>query len=44
MDNFLKFDYIGAPWDLTNNERVANYVKKGYLKNAVGNGGFSLRY
>jgi hypothetical protein len=31
-DNFLKFDYIGALWP--------NYS---YIKNRVGNGGFSLR-
>ena len=43
MNSFLKFDYIGAPWHLINNERVVKYVEKGYLKNAVGNGGFSLR-
>ena len=43
MDSFLKFDYIGAPWHLIYNERVVKYVEKGYLKNAVGNGGFSLR-
>lgn len=43
MNAFLKFDYIGAPWHLIHNERVAKYVAKGYLKNAVGNGGFSLR-
>ena len=30
-DDFLEFDYIGAPWI------------KGALKNKVGNGGFSLR-
>ena len=43
MNSFLKFDYIGAPWHLIHNERVAKYVEKGYLKNGVGNGGFSLR-
>jgi hypothetical protein len=43
MNSFLKFDYVGAPWHLLYNERVVKYVEKGYLKNAVGNGGFSLR-
>mgnify|MGYP007089526558 CR=1 FL=1 len=37
-DDFLKFDYIGAPW----NERLPWIAECG-LKLAVGNGGFSLR-
>ena len=33
IDNYLQFDYIGAPWPLTQNDNSYN----------VGNGGFSLR-
>ena len=40
-DEFLKYDYIGAPWSdkLVINENLVLNVKK----NPVGNGGFSLR-
>mgnify|MGYP001170382941 FL=1 len=40
-DEFLKYDYIGAPWsnELIINENLVLDVKK----NPVGNGGFSLR-
>ena len=40
-DEFLKYDYIGAPWsdELVINENLVLNVKK----NPVGNGGFSLR-
>jgi len=33
MDDFMQYDYIGAPWPKTQNDN----------KNQVGNGGFSLR-
>jgi hypothetical protein len=40
-DNFLNYDYIGAPWINNPNEEPFGWVKQyGY---AVGNGGFSLR-
>lgn len=38
IDDFLKFDYIGAPWD-----EAKQWVSESGLKIAVGNGGFSLR-
>ena len=40
-DEFLKYDYIGAPWpdELVVNQNLVLNVKK----NPVGNGGFSLR-
>ena len=40
-DEFLKYDYIGAPWsdELVINQNLVLNVKK----NPVGNGGFSLR-
>ena len=38
VDDFLKFDYIGAPWD-TDKE----WVQTSGLKIPAGNGGFSLR-
>lgn len=43
-DEFLQYDYIGAPW-LTNNRSVNKYgfPKELLGKFVVGNGGFSLR-
>lgn len=38
IDEFLKFDYIGAPWIET-----LDWIKESGLKIAGGNGGFSLR-
>jgi hypothetical protein len=41
QNDFLDYDYIGAPWD-----EYVRIVSGGYLKldkNRVGNGGFSLR-
>jgi len=40
-DEFLKYDYIGAPWsdELVTDQNLVLNVKK----NPVGNGGFSLR-
>jgi glycosyltransferase involved in cell wall biosynthesis len=43
IDAFLKYDYIGAPWDARTNDRVKSAMKRGELGGAVGNGGFSLR-
>ena len=40
-DEFLKFDYIGAPW--TNKVQVNPKLILNMEKNLVGNGGFSLR-
>jgi hypothetical protein len=37
IDDFLEFDYIGAPW------KESQWIKDFGLKIAVGNGGFSLR-
>jgi len=37
IDDFLEFDYIGAPW------KESQWIKDFGLKLAVGNGGFSLR-
>jgi hypothetical protein len=40
MDQFLKYDYIGAPWvDCPENAFIKNHVNG----DLVGNGGFSLR-
>lgn len=44
-DNFLKYDYIGAPWSAIN---IDNILTREYRKNPVGhpwvgNGGFSIR-
>lgn len=38
-DNFLKYDYIGAPWKITDN----CYLDPNGKHMRVGNGGFSLR-
>ena len=40
-DEFLKFDYIGAPW--SDKIRVSPNLVLNMEKNLVGNGGFSLR-
>lgn len=46
-DDFLKFDYIGAPWDLLLSHRGMHTCDMGLEINQtpiiVGNGGFSLR-
>jgi hypothetical protein len=40
MDNYMRFDYVGAPWA----DGLANhYIKNNINKELVGNGGFSLR-
>jgi hypothetical protein len=43
-DNYLKYDYIGAPWPMNiiqASDMVAGRIEK--IPNVVGNGGFSLR-
>ena len=40
-DEFLKYDYIGAPWTKTINPKKDLHID--LKKNRVGNGGFSLR-
>lgn len=43
-DNFLKYDYIGAPWPMSiiqASDMVAGRIQD--IPNVVGNGGFSLR-
>ncbi len=43
-DEFLKYDYIGAPWLVANwSVRDFNFPKELLGKKVVGNGGFSLR-
>lgn len=51
-DNFLKYDYIGAPWPTSNHwlKRFKKYdyktykiIKNNIKNNRIGNGGFSLR-
>lgn len=42
-DDFLNFDYIGAPWINNPDEQSFGWVEKYGKKAAVGNGGFSLR-
>jgi glycosyltransferase involved in cell wall biosynthesis len=43
IERFLEYDYIGAPWDVEQNDRVRTAIKSGELGGSVGNGGFSLR-
>jgi len=40
---FLRYDYIGAPWDFNSNILIKKYRDKGELLEGIGNGGFSLR-
>jgi hypothetical protein len=48
-DDFLKYDYIGAPWPFEESwislqcEDQRSYMRQNFKKNRVGNGGFSLR-
>lgn len=41
-DEFLEYDYIGAPWYWLRNKQIRNDGLD-YFGNIVGNGGFSLR-
>lgn len=43
IERYLQYDYVGAPWNVQQNERVRDYIAQGKLRHAVGNGGFSLR-
>jgi glycosyltransferase involved in cell wall biosynthesis len=43
LEPFMKYDYIGAPWNVAQNKRVRHLIQQGLLKEPVGNGGFSLR-
>jgi Protein of unknown function (DUF5672) len=43
IEDFMQYDYIGAPWDLDHNTAVKNMIENGELIRGVGNGGFSLR-
>ena len=43
IDEFLAYDYIGAPWDFSTNDRVRKAIQNGTMSSTVGNGGFSLR-
>lgn len=48
-DEFLNYDYIGAPWPFEDSwinqqyQPQQEYIRKYFSKNRVGNGGFSLR-
>ena len=51
-ENFLNFDYIGAPWPASNkwlkrfikyDHEIYKVIKNNIKQNRVGNGGFSLR-
>lgn len=39
----MKFDYIGAPWDLVRNSQNIALHESHQVLNGVGNGGFSFR-
>lgn len=48
LDEFLNYDYIGAPWDLSHSHNAISHCPEdlSHLKKVpivVGNGGFSLR-
>jgi Protein of unknown function (DUF5672) len=43
IEAYMKYDFIGAPWDLDHNMYVKALFDKGDLVRGVGNGGFSLR-
>lgn len=42
-DDFLAYDYIGAPWINNEDEPKFGWVETYGMKTSVGNGGFSLR-
>jgi len=41
IDEFFEYDYVGAPWHLTNEIFSSEYAK--LIGDGIGNGGFSLR-
>ena len=43
IDRYLRYDYIGAPWDMYTNDIAFEMYRKGTMVEGVGNGGFSLR-
>ncbi len=43
IEKFLKYDYIGAPWDLRSNRPALEAFNNKVINEIVGNGGFSLR-
>lgn len=47
IDPFLQYDFIGAPWHMTDDTVSYAWLKKlqrsGHVKRGIGNGGFSLR-
>ena len=43
IGKYLKYDYIGAPWDPKDNVAVRIALASGTLNSTVGNGGLSLR-
>ena len=43
IERFMKYDFIGAPWDIRVNEYIRSRIQWGHLLGTVGNGGFSLR-
>ena len=43
IQDFLRYDYIGAPFDIVNNPDQAKLVSTGVVKSGIGNGGLSLR-
>ena len=43
IHNYFNYDYIGAPWDLSNNKLIIELFDDGVLPNGIGNGGFSFR-
>ena len=43
IEDYLSYDFIGAPWNTKSNKLVAHLYSKKIIKSRVGNGGFSLR-
>ena len=43
IEEYIKYDYVGAPWRITSNEKIIKLRELGWLPIPVGNGGFSLR-
>ena len=43
LDEYLAYDYVGAPWNAVENDRVKDLISQVKLKEGVGNGGFSVR-
>jgi Protein of unknown function (DUF5672) len=43
IEEYIKYDYVGAPWRIVSNEKIIKLRESGWLPIPVGNGGFSLR-